>query len=45
MLAPYMMVAASGNVMIPALTNPMTMTVIAPELWIAAVPTVPIPTP
>ena len=40
-----MMVAARGSVMIPAFTNPMTMTVMAPELWIAAVPTVPIPTP
>ena len=31
--------------MIPALTKPMVITVVAPELWIAAVPRVPIPTP
>ena len=31
--------------MIPAFTKPMTMTVVAPELWMAAVPTVPMPTP
>ena len=29
----------------PALTKPITMTVVAPELWIAAVPSAPIPTP
>ena len=45
MLAPYMMDAARGKDMIPALTNPMTRTVVAPELWMAAVDTAPIPTP
>ena len=29
----------------PALTKPITMTVVAPELWMAAVPNAPIPTP
>ena len=40
-----MTVAACTRDMIPALTKPMTMTVVAPELWIAAVVTAPIPTP
>ena len=31
--------------MMPALTKPITITVTAPELWMAAVPTVPMPTP
>ena len=31
--------------MIPTLTKPMTMTVTAPLDWIAAVPSVPMPTP
>ena len=31
--------------MMPAFTKPMTMTVMAPELCMAAVPTAPIPTP
>ena len=31
--------------MIPALTKPMTMTVVADELWIAAVAAAPTPTP
>ena len=39
------MVAAWVREMIPALTKPMVMTVVAPELWIAAVPKAPIPTP
>ena len=29
----------------PALTKPIVITVVAPELWIAAVPSVPMPTP
>ena len=45
MLAPYMMVAAWASVMIPTLTKPITITVTAPELCIAAVPKVPMPTP
>ena len=40
-----MMVAACVSDMIPTFTKPMTMTVTAPLLWIAAVPSVPIPTP
>ena len=40
-----MTVAACVNVIIPALTKPMIITVVAPELWIAAVVTAPIPTP
>ena len=45
MLAPKMMVAAWTSDMIPALTKPIVMTVVAPELWMAAVATAPIPTP
>ena len=40
-----MMVAAWAREMMPALTKPMVMTVVAPELWMAAVPRAPIPTP
>ena len=40
-----MMVAACANDKMPTLTKPMTITVTAPLLWMAAVPTVPIPTP
>lgn len=40
-----MMVAAWVRDIIPAFTKPMTITVVAPELWMAAVPTVPMPTP
>ena len=45
MFAPYIIVAACAREMMPALTKPMVITVVAPELWIAAVPRVPIPTP
>ena len=44
-LAPYIMVAACESEIIPALTKPIVMTVVAPELCIAAVPNVPMPTP
>ena len=40
-----MIVAACANDMMPTFTKPMTITVVAPEDWIAAVATVPIPTP
>ena len=40
-----MMVAACESEMMPALTKPMVITVVAPELWMAAVPSAPIPTP
>ena len=40
-----MMVAACASEMMPALTKPMVITVVAPELWMAAVPRAPIPTP
>ena len=40
-----MMVAAWVSEMMPALTKPMVMTVVAPELWMAAVPRAPMPTP
>lgn len=40
-----MMVAACEREMIPAFTKPMVITDVAPELWMAAVPIVPIPTP
>ena len=39
------MVAACVRDMIPTFTKPMTMTVTAPLDWMAAVPSVPIPTP
>ena len=39
------MVAACEREMMPALTKPMVITVVAPELWMAAVPSAPIPTP
>ena len=39
------MVAAWARDMMPALTKPMVITVVAPELWMAAVPSAPIPTP
>ena len=45
MLAPNMTVAACAKVMMPALTKPITMTVVALELCIAAVVTAPTPTP
>ena len=38
-----MMVAACAREMMPALTKPMVITVVAPELWMAAVPSTPIP--
>ena len=44
-LAPYMIVAACESEIIPAFTKPIVITVVAPELWMAAVPTAPIPTP
>ena len=40
-----MIVAACANDMMPTFTKPMTITVVAPDDWIAAVATVPIPTP
>ena len=40
-----MTVAACASDMMPTFTKPMTITVTAPELWMAAVPTVPMPTP
>ena len=45
MLEPYMMVAACARLMMPTFTKPMTITVTAPLLWMAAVPARPIPTP
>ena len=45
MLAPKTIVAACTSVMMPAFTKPITMTVVAPELWMAAVPSAPMPTP
>ena len=45
MFAPYIMVAAWLRVMMPAFTKPMVITEVAPELWMAAVPMVPMPTP
>ena len=39
------MVAACTNEIMPAFTKPMAITVVAPELWMAAVPTAPMPTP
>ena len=44
-LAPYITVAACCRDIIPTLTNPMIITVVAPDDWIAAVPSAPIPTP
>ena len=43
--APIIIVAAWPNVIIPALTRPITMTVVNPELWTKAVVAQPIPTP
>ena len=40
-----MIVAACASDIIPTFTKPITITVTAPLLWIAAVPTVPIATP
>ena len=45
MLAPKMTVAACVSDMMPALRNPMAMTVVAPELWMATAHKVPMPTP
>ncbi len=45
MFAPKIMVAACISDIMPAFTKPITITVVAPELCIAAVATVPMPTP